>query len=235
MTFLAILGGLWLLIALIVSGCGLFHIMTQPRDGQFVYTQQPQFAGPAVRTIPIWIDKDFGESDKLAIDDAIKAWNYALNGYIKLQVVDTEFDMEIPKIVEQVKANGWLFMKINSDNPMVPALANGYRTVGFCERVGGNHLYLVRDRLFNQDVFGVTMHEMGHLLGSGHVGEHLMYPHFSRARFQCVDHETLEKVADYNHIPLDRLNFCVDTDGMGNVVKDKGDGGKEEISCPLGD
>ena len=64
-----------------------------------------------------------------------------------------------------------------------------------------------------------------------------MYPHFTRARFQCVDHKTLERVASYNHIPVDRMNYCVDTDGMGNVVRDKLDAGmrKDPISYPLGE
>lgn len=221
----------WLLaLAGTLVGCGAFSFINQPQLGRYTYTHKPDYEGPTVRVIPIWIDKDFGLADKVAIDDAINAWNYSLNGYIRLRVVDTEFDMEVDKIVTQVKSNGWLIMKINGDNAMVPLLKDGYRTIGFCERVGGNHLYLVRDRLMNEDIFGVTMHEMGHLLGSPHVGERLMFPHFSRARFQCVDSVTLEQVARYNGIPLDRLNYCVDTDGHA-PVKDNG----IEISCPTVD
>lgn len=221
----------WAVVALIVCSCALFRAAVEPREGQYSYTNKVTYVGPPVRTIPIWIDKNFGEADRLAIDDAIGSWNYALNGFVVLKVVDTEFDMEIPKIVEQVQSNGWLIMKINSDNPMVPVLKDGYRTIGFCERVGGNHLYLVRDRLFNEDVFGVTMHEIGHLLGAEHKGDRLMYPHFTRARFQCVDQTTIEQVAAWQHIPLDRLNFCMDT--AEHVVADeKSDAAAELITCP---
>jgi hypothetical protein len=220
---------LWLGLAGTLIGCGVFTLMNQPQLGQYTYTHKSTNEGVPTRFVPIWIDKDFGAADLVAIDDAVNAWNYSLNGYVKLKIVDTQFDMEIDKIVTQVKSNGWLIMKIDGSNAMVPAQKEpGMRTVGFCERVGGNHLYLVRDRLMNEDVFGVTMHEMGHLLGSGHVGDHLMYPTYSRARFQCVDEKTLEQVANYNHIPLDRLNYCVDSTGTA-PVKDKKE---DSISCP---
>jgi Matrixin len=226
----------WLLIAAIVvaillGGCAWLSGAMGPREGQYTYTNKTTYLGPPARQIPIWVDKNFGAADKIAIDDAVNAWNYALNGFIVLKVVDTEFDMEIPKIVDQVKSNGWLFMRIDSSNPMVPILKDGFRTIGFCEVVGGHHLYLVRDRMFNSDVFGVTMHEMGHLLGAEHKGDKLMYPHFTRARFQCVDLVTIQQVADYNHIPADRLNFCVDTDGI-NPVTDSKDGAVDPITCP---
>lgn len=221
----------WAAIAAIVCSCALFNQVLGPREGQYSYTNKTQYMGPPARIVPIWVDKNFGAADKIAIDDAINAWNYALNGFIVLKVVDTEFDMEIPKIVEQVRDNGWLFMKINSDNSMVPVLKDGFRTIGFCERVGGNHLYLVRDRMFNSDVYGVTMHEIGHLLGAEHKGDRLMYPHFTRARFQCVDSTTIEQVATWNHIPVDRLNFCMDTDGH-LVSDDKKDGEADPITCP---
>ena len=209
-------------------GCGLLRV-NEPQMGQYSYTHKPNYQGLVVREIPIWIDRGFGESDRVAIDDAIRAWNYSLNGYIKLRVVDTEFDMEVDKIVTQVKSNGWLIMKIEGNNPMVPVLKDGYRTIGFCERVGGNHLYLIRDRLSNEDIFGVTLHEMGHLLGSGQVGDHLMHPHFSRAKFQCIDSVTLVEVAKYNGIPADRMNYCFDVDAMGSPVMDM----DIEVSCPM--
>lgn len=205
---------LWLalMISLLASGCAGWTVMTEPQLGRYEYTRQGLRAVTPIRTIPIWIDRDFGEADKLAIDDAINAWNYAMNGYVKLVVVDTQFDMEIPKIVEQVKEGGWLFMKVTSDNSLVPSNDKGYKTIGFTEMVGGHHLYLVRDRLQNDDVFGVTLHEIGHLMGSEHVGDRLMYPHYSRARFRCIDYVTVQSVANAWDVPVERLNYCVDKD-----------------------
>jgi hypothetical protein len=211
---------------------GCASLLGQPKLNGYSYSRMALYQGQPIRVIPIWIDKEFGQADKLAIDDAIGAWNYAMNGYIRLKVVDTDFDMEIPKIVQQVRENGWLFMKVKSDNPLVPTDNKGFWTIGFCEQIGGHHMYLVRDRLKNEDIFGVTLHEIGHLMGSGHVGERLMYPHYSRARFQCIDAVTVYAVAKYNGLRADRLNFCMDKDGAQIDNQKKPDGGPVLTSCP---
>jgi len=228
---------LLLLITLLtglLSGCALL-LGEGPKLGQYRYTQMELYRGVTLKTIPIWVDKGFGESDRLAIDDAVRAWNYALNGYIKLNIVDFAFDMEIDKIVRQVNTGGWLFMRIDHDNPMVPiGTDKGFWTIGFTETIGGHHLYLVRDRLANESVLGVTMHEIGHLLGSPHVGDRLMYPHFTRARFQCVDQATIWEVAVYQGIPPDRLNYCVDTDSSSEITKKPSSGEVSGPACPLG-
>jgi hypothetical protein len=184
-----------------------------------------------VREIPIWIDKNFGEADKVEIDKAVDSWNYAMNGYVKLKVVDTQFDMEIDKIVTQVNAGGWLFLKIDSKSKLVPAQSEkGFWTIGFCEQIGGHHMYLVRDRLTNDDVYGVTLHEIGHLMGSGHTGQRLMYPHYSRARFQCIDYDTMVKVSSFFDLELDNLNYCVDGEPVTSEVA--ADGGPPVANCP---
>lgn len=227
---------LFVLICLLVgfaSGCA---VLMAPREGQYAYVQRPVYVGAPQKVIPIWIDKNFGQADRLAIDDAINKWNFALNGYIKLSIVDTEFDMEVPKIVKQVNSGGWLFLRINSDSYLVPNNEKGFWTIGFVEQVGGHHMYLVRDRLLNEAVMGVTMHEIGHLLGAGHVGQRLMYPHFGVARFQCVDYDTMWAVASYQGLDPDRLNYCVDKDAsqVVDITKKPLDAGVEVPNCPLG-
>lgn len=206
-----IAGVIAFLIVFFLSSCAGFLKLNDPILGRYKYTVNDQHTAVVPKkVIPIWIDKNFGAADQIAIDDAIRQWNYAMNGYIRLEVVDTSFDMEVPKIVDSVRRDGWLFMKIAHDNPMVPENTKGYWTIGFTERVGGHHLYLVRDRLGNDDVFGVTLHEIGHLMGSDHVGIRLMYPHYTRARFQCIDWETIRAVAGYWELDPANLNFCVD-------------------------
>ena len=221
-----------LLLAAIIAGCaGLAMNPAQPKLGLYHYTHVPVYEGRPVREIPIWIDLNFGEADKVEIDKAVDAWNFAMNGYVKLKVVDTKFDMEIPKIVEQVNKGGWLFLKIKSDSTLVPINDKGYWTIGFCEQVGGHHMYLVRDRLGNDDIYGVTLHEIGHLMGSGHVGNRLMYPHYSRARFQCIDYDTMVKVSSFFDLKLEHLNYCVDGEPV--TDKDPPDGGPVVSNCPM--
>ena len=73
-------------------------------------------AGPIVplKVIPIWIDADFGEADQLAIDDAIRQWNYALNGFVRLEVRSTRFNMDLDVVKKVMNGGGWMFLKINS-------------------------------------------------------------------------------------------------------------------------
>jgi hypothetical protein len=203
--FFVIIGSLlFLLIVGLLVSCAESFGQTL---GQFAYTVQVK-EEPTVREVKIWIDGDFGSADIIEIDNAIQAWNYALNGQIKLIVVDTYFHNEPEKVVEQIKSNGWLILKINSHMPIVTKEKDN--RVGFADRLGGHHIYLVRDRLFNVDVFGITLHEIGHLLGCGHIGERLMNPTFSRFKFQCIDLETIKEVARYQKLDVNKMNWCID-------------------------
>lgn len=231
---------IWLVAALVaglIAGCATTFAfqMGQPKLGEYEYVRRDAYLGPPVRVIPVWVDKNFGTADQLAIDDAIHQWNYAMNGYVVLKVVDTNFDMEVDKITQQVAQGGWLFMRIRSDNKMIPDQKDkGYWTIGFTERLGGSHMYLVRDRIQNEDVFGITLHEIGHLMGSDHVGERLMYPHYSRARFQCIDYDTMKTVAKWWHLDLNKLNYCVDKTPGGPPPLPKNDAAPELVNCPSG-
>lgn len=228
---------LWFLVCLIagvIAGCASTIKLGDPKLGYYEYIRKDAYLGAPVRTIPIWIDKHFGEADRVAIDDAVMQWNYAMNGHVVLKIVDTNFDMEVPKIQEQMREGGWLFMKIESTNKMIPDRKDkGYWTIGFTERLGGSHMYLVRDRLRNEDIYGVTLHEIGHLMGSDHVGERLMYPHYTRARFQCIDYDTIKTVAKWWNLDVNGLNYCVDKTPGGSAIPKES--GTEVSNCPAGE
>ena len=144
---------IYLIIGLICLTVGCKAFINESRIGYYQYTHNIYYMNTPTRIIPIWIDGGFGESDRILIDDAISKWNYALNGYIKLEVVDNNFNMEPDKINDQIREGGWLIMKINSANPMIPVVAKGYHAVVFTDKIGGNHLYLVRDWLSNDEIF----------------------------------------------------------------------------------
>ena len=207
--YLLVLGLLFLIVALI-AGCAAFlHPSGEPELGEYNYTHRPLYVGEPQRVIQVWVDKNFDNEDQVRIAKSVEAWNFVLNGHIKIEIVDTQFDMEVEKIVSQVRSNGWLIMKINSDSMLIPSSEKGFSVIGFTERVGGNHMWLVRDRLTYLSMYGVTLHEIGHLMGSDHVGQRLMYPHYTQARFQCIDFETIKEVAKWNHLPIGDLNYCI--------------------------
>ncbi len=161
------------------------------------------------KTISIWADKNFGEADRVEIDDAISQWNFALNGVIQLRVISYDFDME-PEILSRVmvKGDGWLFLKISGSSTFIHD-SQGATTLAFVNEVGGNRLYIIRDRVANEWVRGVVMHEIGHLLGATHDNIYLMGKYYNFTYYRCIDEGTIKMVAEYEHIPVSKLNYCI--------------------------
>jgi len=203
---------LWTCICILL-GCAATNWLEAGRVGMYTYTSvgSDWHQTKPRRVISIWVDKNFGSADLLAIDDAVGHWNYVLNGYIVLKIVDLQFDMEPSKIKEALSSDGWIFLKIDSKKADFIPKSNidGNYVIGFCDMLSGHYMYLVRDRLLNGDITGVTMHEIGHLLGVDHVGDRLMNATFSQLGGQCIDYETVMSMASHNGIPADRLNYCV--------------------------
>lgn len=194
----------WLCI-LSSIGC-VTHLSSFEYYGAKTMVQAP------IKVIPIYIDKDFGAADKVAIDDAITQWNYALNGNIVLVVASTEFDMDIPTLKKCVAGGCWMFMPVNSANPMVePANPGQPMTLAWTNDIGvlGNRIYFIRDRIQNEWMTGITLHEMGHLLGAEHDSAYLMRPSFSWASSRCVDYDAALEVAKYWNLDIKTMKYCV--------------------------
>lgn len=200
-------------ILLMIMMCSCFGSM-EPIP--FHYISRGAYSVVPIKEIPVYIDIDFGEADKILIMDAITQWNYALNGYVKLNVVDDHFDME-PSVVSQCHMGlCWMILKVNSNNLMVKTIDgqvthdNGgeYHSLAWADSVGGYVVYLIRDRVDPYQITGVMLHEMGHLLGAKHDDVYLMQPHFKWNEYRCVDKFTLKMVAAWQHLPLERLNYC---------------------------
>lgn len=198
------------LLLLAVLMFSLFMNDCVPPVVHYHYVEAPG-ATVSLKTIPIWIDTQFSTLDKENIVKGIEQWNKAMNGYIKLQVVSTEFDME-PTIINQVmlRGDGWLILKIASSNSIVHDDGSNL-TLAFVNEIGagGNRVYFVRDRLPDWWIEGVTMHEIGHLLGSSHHQHYLMRAVYHPDETHCIDQITLENVAKYQHLPMAHLRYCV--------------------------
>ncbi len=178
----------------------------------FHYVSNGGYSAVPLKTYKIWVDKNFGYADRLAIDDAIKQWNYALNGHVVLAVETFEYDMGMDVLREVVEGRGWVFLRIDSTAKYIPDSQNGqkkYYTLAWVNKIGGSQMWVVRDRLKNEWVEGVIMHEIGHMLGADHDQVYLMQPIYNWEDYRCVDYAALKRVAEYQHIPMSNLNYCV--------------------------
>jgi hypothetical protein len=171
----------------------------------FQYVSHSPAAVKARAVVPIWIDVTFSNADKEALGKAIAEWNYVLNGHVRLRVVSQSFDMSVEDIRESHRLGGWLILKIKGNNPRVAD--NNW--LAFCNEVGGRYMYIIRDRLTDRDVQPIMLHEIGHLLGAGHVGYNVMHKYYAYGRYNCVDRRTAETVALSWHLRADQLNYCV--------------------------
>jgi|SRR5579859_2080571 len=173
--------------------------------GKYYYTHHLPSKGP---TINIWIDKEFGEQDSLSIADAVEQWNYSLNGQITLKIMDERFWMQNEIIERVMNGGGWLILKIDDKSAWVRGW-KGYKVLAFADKVGGNRIFIVRDRIRRQEeVRGIAMHELGHLLGSNHLDDGLMSVPYSDKDSQCIDQKTVDAVANFRNLNLKNLNHC---------------------------
>lgn len=193
---------IFLLLCLVV-GCS-------SRQSLHYYIHAPDGKVSEVRYYPIYVDKDFGAGDKLEMAAAVEQWNFALNGQVRLAVVDWEFNMSPISL----KENAWYILKVDSSCKFKPADTSKERTLAWANKLGGNHVYIIRDRLGNGDIKGITMHEIGHLLGTDHVGEYLMFHYYNRARYNCIDYASAESVGKILKLDVKSLNYCVYESGI---------------------
>lgn len=152
-----------------------------------------------VGEVGVWVDKDFGEEDRLELQDAIDQWNYALNGREEIVVKSWEFGMGVEEIKKIKREGGWIFLKIDSENGMVKGKDPiGGMVLAFVNRVDGtgDEIFFVRDRMGRGWMRGLALHEMGHLLGAQHKADGLMDAYYDKDKYICVDKDTAGQVED---------------------------------------
>lgn len=195
--------GVLIFVLLGLVGC-------MPRQAIHYYIHAADGHVSEIRYYPIYVDKDFGAGDKVAIAEGIEQWNFALNGQVRLAVVDWDFMMS-PSIL---KENAWYILKVDSSCTFKPTDTKTDITLAWANRIGGNYIYIIRDRIGNSDVKGITMHEVGHLLGTDHVGKYLMYYRFNRLKYDCVDYASVESVGKVLKLDVKSLNYCLYESGI---------------------
>ena len=152
--------------------------------------------------IGIRVDGKFSIEEREQIKEAIRSWNYVLNGYVVLKVDNWEYTGGVEDIW------GWEIMKIGKDDIRIPKSGKGLKVLAFADKIGGTGIYLVEGVMGVGDIFGVTLHEMGHLLGAGHKDGTMMDGKYNKVPAICIDYWTMSKAAIYLGLDVEKLNYC---------------------------
>jgi len=161
-----------------------------------------------IKYIPIVVDEVFSSKEQHEIQIAVEEWNVALNGNIKLEVVNWTFDME-PDLLSKMMKIGIVILSVSPDGSVMRSVDDG-NLGAKVDEIGGHVIYLLKGRATLPRIKLVTEHELGHVLGAEHQEGTLMDPVYKRVS-SCIDHETIKQIAKYNNLNPDTMNWCQNT------------------------
>jgi hypothetical protein len=166
------------------------------------------------RVAPVFIDAAFSEADKLNIIRAVNQWNFALNGHLRFETHCNEGPWKIEDIDRAFFEHGLIIIRLSSRTcNFIPDLevdpTGRAKVLAWVNKIGGYRIYVVRDRLRDDDVFYIMQHEIGHALGARHrPGKNLMYFEYYKDYYACIDRQTSDQVAEFLSIPQKEMNYC---------------------------
>ena len=156
----------------------------------------------------VYLDLYFTDKERGEIWRAMDRWNLVLNGYVRLEDGGS-FIMEMEKIKEAEMGWAYIVMKLDKDSNLI-SNEYGKRTLGFTDAIGGRYMYLVMEYIGEGDIYGVVLHEFGHLMGARHTDLGLMRANYMLGKAACVDSGVVEQIVGYD---WRRMNYCIRGNG----------------------
>jgi hypothetical protein len=181
------------------------------------YTHRPAYRG-ATEVITMRIDQKFAASDRARLLRAIKEWNHALNGHIRLEVSAVPFGAPamapVPVPASAVtgptaKPKDWVIAHAPGRGP--GRGTRGSSVLALTQPIPGvgGLMLLYADAVGDADLGNIVLHELGHALGLGHDPAALLMSTNYRGDDQgCVDEGTVKALAALKGLPIDDLNWC---------------------------
>lgn len=161
-------------------------------------------------TIPIYIDNGFTRPQLIAVYQAVNEWNYIFNRQIVLEIKNiVRNTKEVKSANDSIKNSGvgWIFFTISISDPGLEVIDKNF--IAFVNEIGGNYMFVFKERIAPVNVKTIIMHEIGHLLGAEHViFPSLMYSTYGEDQLDCIDQVTVNQVAAANNLDYKTLNYC---------------------------
>jgi hypothetical protein len=173
----------------------------------YVYTDHPSRVS-TTRTVALYVDRDFSDVERQRIVAAMRQWNYALNGFVRMTAKLLPDDPSPAEIAQIRRSGGWIVAKVDSSHPITQQGEGRQALAVTVSRNGGGFVYVIGDRIGQRDLTGVVMHEFGHVLGAGHDGHGLMAPVYNPNAGRCIDRDAAALVARSQRLPLAQMNWC---------------------------
>jgi hypothetical protein len=147
---------------------------------------------PTNTVISVWVDEGFSKEELIEINNSLLEWNITFNGARVLSVVNWSLEHTDKNFSIITKNKDLLILRISSTelgDKYLPGL------IGFVSpSYGGKTVYLISDLINADTIFGVLLHELGHVFGASHSDSGLMQPLYSKEDTTCVDYWTALQV-----------------------------------------
>ena len=171
--------------------------------GRYYYLEQPM-VDAETKVMGVYIDVLFNDRERGTIEEGISRWNKVLNGYKRMDIVG-DFSGEIEKMKEADRGGAYLILSIAPNSTLIKNDGHSL-TLGFTDAIGGKYLYLVPEYIGEEDLYGIVLHEIGHLMGARHTEGGLMKAGYSSGQEVCIDKGTVEQIREYD---WKRMNYCI--------------------------
>jgi len=165
------------------------------------------------REVPVYLDTQFNVYERLVLEESVSEWGKVFNGQMVFSIKDegfTGWEGAQRRYEEVMKSGiGWVIIRSVSSDERLKRMEVSENTLAFAEQ-GGNVMVVIGDRIGTRNLRMVVMHEMGHLLGSGHLKSNsLMNAYYGDKQYDCIDKMSVSEVGSSLGIPLRELNYCI--------------------------
>jgi hypothetical protein len=204
---------------------------TGPRDQQQLrYTSiAPVRPAKAVEVIPVRIDVQFNAGERAKIVEAVRHWNHALNGQVRLDVATQPYNVNAPSNsagAAPTARNTWTVARVSGTGVSpIPGRGPQLGTLAQAQELtnGGGMVVVFADKIGQRDLAQIMLHELGHVLGLGHENAgRLMSPHYAGNAQQCIDKGAMQAVAQIKRLTFQALNWCGDAASIAAANRTQG-------------